>query len=148
LVKRVLLLIAGIAAGLYFIFMIAYFATSEPSFCSSCHLVKPYVYSWRKSPHRNIKCLYCHEPRGFLGKLHSKSRGLNYVYQWATDQYSVINNPIVFQQNCIACHLGDYPGHSDAPKLNNSKTNHYEILIKKISCLKCHSKTGHETSTL
>lgn len=127
---------------LYLVFMGAYFATSQPSFCRLCHEVSPYVTSWRSSPHKGVKCLYCHEFRGFIGKLDSKIRGTNYVYQQITGQYTVTFKGKVFDANCAGCHLGDYYNYKSVPRLN---MKHYQFIKQKKSCLECHMETGHKT---
>lgn len=143
--KKTLIIIGGSLTAFYIVFMAAYFATSEPSFCGTCHFMKPYIGSWKESGHQTVKCLFCHEPRGFLGKFHSKGRGINYVYQYATDQYTVVSRAIIFEQNCIACHLGDNKQYPNAPQLTNKSVNHYEVLRDSTSCLKCHAETGHKS---
>ncbi len=138
--KKGALIISVTVLLLYTAFMALYFPTSEPSFCGTCHEIKKYVASWRRSPHQDVKCLYCHEFRGFFGKLHSKSRGLNYVYQQLTGQYTIIAEAIVFEQNCIACHLGDYYNYPDTVRLDSK---HYQWLKSDRKCLECHRETGH-----
>lgn len=133
----------------YAVFQIGYFATSSPSFCAKCHEVKPYVTSWKESPHKDVTCLDCHQPRGELGKFHSKARGLNYLLQQLSGNYTVPTKAIIFEGNCIACHFGDMKKHTDAtPLANSSKINHYESIRANESCLKCHRNTGHETDIL
>ena len=133
----------------YAVFQIVYFATSSPSFCAKCHEVKPYVTSWKESPHKNVTCLDCHQPRGELGKFHSKARGLNYLQQHMSGNYTVLTKAIIFEGNCIACHFGDMKKHTNATPLANSlKINHYESIKNGESCAKCHRNTGHETDIL
>lgn len=139
---KYVIIAASTLAMLYLAFMGAYFITSEPSFCSLCHEVKPYVNSWRNSPHKNVKCLYCHEFRGFVGKIDSKTRGSNFVYQQITGQYTVFIKGKVFDQNCVGCHLGDYYNYKTAPRLN---MKHYKLIKEKRSCIGCHRETGHKT---
>lgn len=141
--RKVVLIIILVAAGTYVAFMGAYYATSFPSFCDSCHQIKPYYLSWNKSPHNDVGCLYCHEFRGFLGKLHSKSRGLNYVYQQWTGQYTIITQAQIFEQNCIACHLGDYWNYPETKRLDR---RHYEFIKSDKSCLHCHRNAGHKVN--
>lgn len=140
--KRVLLIIGLTLVIGYVLFMGAYFVTSEPSFCSLCHNLTPYYLSWKESPHSDVKCLYCHEFRGFVGKLHSKTRGLNFVYQQLTGQYTILTKALIFEQNCIACHLGDYYNYPETKRLNNK---HYEFIKADRSCLPCHREIGHNT---
>jgi Nitrate/TMAO reductases, membrane-bound tetraheme cytochrome c subunit len=147
--KKVLLIIAITLVVGYALFQIGYVATSSPSFCTSCHEVSPYVPSWEKSPHKNVTCLDCHQPRGELGKFHSKARGLNYLFQHLSGNFTVPTKAIIFEGNCIACHLGDMKDHPEAPKLSNTpKINHYDSIKSGESCLNCHRTTGHETNIL
>jgi cytochrome c nitrite reductase small subunit len=147
--KKLLLGFCGIIVVGYLLFQVGYVLTSFPSFCASCHEVKPYVTSWKESPHQNVTCLDCHQPRGELGKFQAKARGLNYVFQHFSGNYTVITSAQIFEGNCIACHLGDMKSHPDAVKLtNSSKANHYEIIKNQESCLQCHRDIGHETDIL
>lgn len=139
--QKTSLLIVFVILLSYIAFMVPYFITSEPSFCGLCHEVKPYVTSWNDSAHKEVKCLFCHEYRGFVGKLHSKSRGLNYVYQHLTGQYTIITRAQIFEQNCIACHLGDY---SSYPKATRLDRKHFDFIKNNKPCLDCHRETGHK----
>lgn len=141
--KVVLMLILILVVG-YIVFMGAYFATSEPSFCTSCHQIKPYVTSWRQSPHKDVKCHYCHDNRGFVGKINAKlTRGLNNAYLHVTGQYTIITKGKVSEQNCIACHLGDYRNYSETKRLDMM---HYEFMKIDKLCLQCHRDIGHEVN--
>lgn len=147
--KKVILVITIVLVVGYALFQIGYVATSSPSFCTRCHEVSPYVSSWEESPHKNVTCLECHQPRGELGKVHSKARGLNYALQQMSGNYTVPTNAIIFEGNCIACHLGDMGKHPEAMKLTNTpKIDHYESIKNGESCLKCHRDTGHKTDIL
>lgn len=132
----------GVVVGLYIAFMGAYYVTSTPGYCTTCHEAKPYVKSWKQSPHRNVKCEGCHEQRGFLGKIQYKARGLNAAYIHLTGQYSgLLGTSQVFEQNCIDCHFGGYRRFPNASKLDRK---HYNYVKEGRSCLECHRKTGHE----
>ncbi|KGK88235.1 cytochrome C [Desulfosporosinus sp. HMP52] len=136
-------LIAFVAS--YILFQIGYVATSGPYFCAKCHEVEKYVISWQQSPHNNANCLECHQPRGELGKIHAKARGLNYLFQHFSGDFTVPTRAIVSDQNCLICHLGDRERYPDTVRLaNTSKVNHYETIQNSQSCLTCHRSTGHE----
>lgn len=141
--KRVLLILALISVFSYLAFMGAYYATSSSSFCGTCHELKPYYLSWKDSPHNDVNCMYCHEFRGFLGKLNSKARGLNYLYQHITGQYTITTQGVVFEQNCTACHLGDYWNYPQTRRLD---MKHYEFLKADKSCMQCHRDAGHKVN--
>ena len=130
--------------GLYILFQIGYVATSGPLFCAKCHEIRNYVSSWQTSAHKTINCLECHQPRGELGKFHAKARGLNYVFQHFSKNYTVPTQAVLSDQNCIQCHLGDNEFHPDTIRLKNTITiNHYETIKQSKSCLDCHRGTGH-----
>ncbi|MEL7563496.1 MAG: NapC/NirT family cytochrome c [Dehalobacterium sp.] len=142
--KRIALISFITLLGLYAAFMLVYFPTSEPSFCSRCHLVKPYVQSWEKKSHHDVKCLFCHENRGYFGKIDSKARGLNYVYLTFTNQeVPIIAEAKIFEQNCIKCHLDGNKKYPQAPKIDQKQIND---LKQDKSCLECHRDTGHDVN--
>jgi len=130
---------------LYILFQIGHVATSGPYFCAKCHEVKKYVTSWQTSEHKNINCLECHQPSGELGKIHAKARGLNYVVQHFSGDYTIPTRAIVYDQNCLICHLGDRKRYPETVRLKNtSKVNHFETIKQSQSCLDCHRDSGHQ----
>jgi len=143
--KIVLTGVIGIVS-LYGLFEIGYYATSSPAFCGSCHEIKEYKSSWQVSVHKNINCLECHQPRGELGKIQAKARGLNYVFQHFSGDYTIPTQAVISDQNCIQCHVGDSRAYPNAVRLTNSvKVNHYEMIKNAQSCLACHREVGHAT---
>lgn len=143
--KKLILLISALFVGAYILFQIGYVATSGPSFCARCHEVEGYVTSWKDYAHKDVKCLQCHQPRGELGKFHAKARGLNYVFQHFSKDYTIPTEAVMSDQNCIQCHLGDDKSYPDAPNLKNtSKADHYDLIKASRSCLECHRDSGHD----
>ncbi|KUO50248.1 MAG: hypothetical protein APF76_11085 [Desulfitibacter sp. BRH_c19] len=128
-------------------FMGVYYYTSTPEFCSGCHYIKPYVTSWNNSPHQDVNCLQCHEPTGSLGKLHSKSRGLNYYVSDITENYvmPIISASYINNKGCFGCHTGQYPNFPNAVTIKNNQ-DHLEYLKEDRTCSSCHNDTGHETN--
>lgn len=142
--KKIILGVGIAVVGLYALFEVGYYTTTGPLFCGSCHEVKKYVTSWQTSAHKNISCLECHQPAGELGKFHAKVRGLNYVFQHFSGDYTIPTRASIFEQNCIECHLGDNKAYPNTIKLTNTpNVNHYEIIKNSRSCLECHRETGH-----
>lgn len=142
--KRLILGCGILLVGLYILFQIGYVATSGPRFCARCHEVKEYVTSWETSVHKEVTCLECHQPRGELGKIHAKARGLNYVFQHFSGDYTIPTSAVISSHGCIECHLGDRKPFPNAVRLKNtSKVNHYEIIKNSQSCLECHRDSGH-----
>lgn len=143
--KKSVLIVGILLVSLYALFQAGYYATSAPSFCASCHEVEQYVTSWQISAHKNFNCLECHQPSGELGKFHAKARGLNYVFQHFSGDYTVPTRAHIFEQNCLECHLGDNKAYPTQKLTNTLKVNHYETIKKSQSCLECHRETGHAT---
>lgn len=142
--KKLILGSGVLLVALYILFQIGYVATSGPSFCARCHEVKEYITSWETSAHKEVTCLECHQPRGELGKIHAKARGLNYVFQHFSGDFTIPTSAVMSSHNCIECHLGDRKPFPDALRLKNtSKINHYEIIKSSRSCLECHRDSGH-----
>lgn len=147
MLKKVLILSLLISILSYLSFMGLYFYTSEPDFCMKCHNFAPYVDSWETSPHKDVKCLFCHEPPGPLGKLHSKARGLNYLYLYSTNKSSaLIKAEYINDDNCFMCHVGDIKQYPDAVRLDNIGFNHLQSIEKDQSCLDCHNSIGHQNN--
>ena len=142
--KKFILGMGILLVGSYVLFQIGYVATSGPSFCATCHEVKNYVTSWQTAVHKNVNCLRCHQPSGELGKFHAKARGLNYVFQHFSGDYSIPTRAVMSDHNCIECHLGDNQSYPNTIRLSNtSKVSHYETIKSSQSCLDCHRDTGH-----
>lgn len=139
--KKYVVLGISVFSILYLTFMGFYYATSEPAFCNLCHQMKPYVASWRNSPHKQVKCMFCHEFRGVYGKLESKARGLNDVYLQLTGQYSIVFEAEVFERNCASCHLGDYWNYPNTTRMDK---RHQDFIRDNRSCIKCHKNPGHK----
>ena len=131
----------------YSAFMGVYHYTSTPEFCAKCHYVKPYVVSWKKTPHKDVNCLQCHEPSGPLGKLHSKSRGLNYYLMDKIGNFSnvFIKAAYINETNCFICHIDQNKYHPDMVKLDRVDFDHLKSTKNDESCLNCHRDVGHST---
>ena len=53
--------------------------SSTPSFCASCHVMDPYVASWKASAHHNVSCIKCHFAPGWKNVVRSKFLANKYV---------------------------------------------------------------------
>ena len=67
----------------------AEYKTSQPQFCSSCHIMEPYYETWEADVHGaklEVACVDCHYAPGERTTLKAKFRGLSQVdelLQWA-----------------------------------------------------------------
>src|ERR1043166_2940426 len=53
--------------------------TSQPRFCASCHIMKPYYQSWQHSAHSKFACVECHIPPGVSATIQKKWEALSMV---------------------------------------------------------------------
>ncbi|MGH7688480.1 MAG: cytochrome c3 family protein [Gemmatimonadaceae bacterium] len=60
--------------------------SSQPWFCGSCHIMKPYYQSWTTSTHRNVPCIKCHIAPGVKAEAMQKFQAANMVVEDFTGQ--------------------------------------------------------------
>ncbi|MDE3171551.1 MAG: NapC/NirT family cytochrome c [Gemmatimonadota bacterium] len=58
--------------------------SSQPWFCGSCHIMKPYYQSWTKSSHRDVPCIKCHIAPGVKAEAMKKIQAANMVVKYFT----------------------------------------------------------------
>jgi predicted CXXCH cytochrome family protein len=140
--------IATFAAGLVIAFglvamLVAIQVSSTPTFCGSCHIMKPYYESWKHSQHSNIACVECHIPPGITAEFRKKYEALAMVAKYFTGTYST--NPWVEVEDaaCLRCHErrlleGKVMFHGvvfdHTPHLTESRRG------LKLRCTSCHSQ--------
>lgn len=118
-------------------------ATSLPSFCGSCHEMKPEYVTWQASAHDKIACVKCHIEPGIVPLVIDKAEALNQVFEHVTKRYYLplqIKKPIS-NTVCESCH-------TEARKITPSgdiKIPHDKHLAQGISCVTCHSGVAHGT---
>jgi nitrate/TMAO reductase-like tetraheme cytochrome c subunit len=102
---RTLLLAAGLAAGLALVAMgTAMEVSSQPKFCGSCHIMRPYYDSWTESSHRNIACVDCHIPPGITAELRKKYEAVSMVARYFTGTYGTNPWAEIDDASCLSCH--------------------------------------------
>ncbi|MCB9357898.1 MAG: NapC/NirT family cytochrome c [Calditrichaeota bacterium] len=85
--RRIGLVLFASAAVILFSLLLFVKATSQPSFCKSCHVMIPYFDAWETSTHSNVTCTECHIPPGIEGTVHSKFLALSMVTNYMTGLY-------------------------------------------------------------
>ena len=66
LLGAVVLLCISLSGAGFFVY------SSTPGFCSSCHVMDPYVASWKESSHKDVACVKCHIAPGLKNLLQAK----------------------------------------------------------------------------
>ena len=122
--------------------------TSQPDFCTKCHIMEPAVKEWATNSHKSITCLDCHADPGTVGYVKQKIRGLGELYEYLAGNYDGKFTSNMNQINCINCHGKD----SKVEKAKDVTTYegpkapgfpHQDIIKANISCLECHKKLVH-----
>jgi nitrate/TMAO reductase-like tetraheme cytochrome c subunit len=118
-------------------------------FCSSCHVMKPFVDDLKDSSSKTLSALHyknryiqrehcyrCHTDYGILGTMEAKKQGLSHIWKAGTSSYSLpvkMSKPYNYAI-CLDCH-------AESAKFNNQAAHSgvvQETLTGKSKCLDCH----------
>jgi nitrate/TMAO reductase-like tetraheme cytochrome c subunit len=117
-------------------------ATSSSSFCSSCHEMKPELYTWKASTHSEVDCVNCHVKQGVKNLANEKKEVIVDVYKKKMGTYTA---PI---------HMASEIPDSSCERCHNVNTRYFtpsgDLIIphdkhknKGIECIQCHSGVAH-----
>lgn len=84
--KLTMLAIAGTLLFIVTLFLF-FEATSQPGFCNSCHIMKPYIVAWKNSSHRDVDCMVCHARAGLNGYIETKFTAVSMLANYVTGLY-------------------------------------------------------------
>ena len=133
--------------------------TNQPTFCASCHTIKPAYDSWTTSSHRDVTCVDCHVRPGLTGFIEDKViAGLEdvaiTVFGTPTEPHNLESH--VESSVCISCHRAvlrvSEVSTRDLPKpvkdvgLIMSHRKHmkaFEERNKGEGCTTCHARVVH-----
>ncbi|MFW6189149.1 MAG: NapC/NirT family cytochrome c [Planctomycetota bacterium] len=120
--------------------------SSTPTFCGSCHYIKPYVDSWRESSHNMVTCTKCHFPPGLGNFIKGKVSGISELVKTVTrDQapkpHAEIEDAACLREGCHETRLlegkvtfaGGYR-FDHGPHLTQLRRG------KQLRCTSCHSQ--------
>jgi nitrate/TMAO reductase-like tetraheme cytochrome c subunit len=103
--SRTLALAAGLAIALGIVGMgTAVEVSSRPSFCGSCHIMRPYYESWQRSTHHHVACVDCHIPPGVTAEFRKKYEALSMVARYFTGTYGTNPWTEIDDASCLRCH--------------------------------------------
>lgn len=134
-------------AGIIGVLLAATFAgaveyTSQPSFCTKCHEMKPTYETWESSSHSSVQCISCHSDPGVAGLIKTKAQALEEVYRHITNTYkkpiTITSDTSTFSRRCLKCHA-DIEGRGPS----HNKT-HFTM---NIACTGCHRGLVHNAGT-
>lgn len=133
--------------------------TNQPTFCASCHTIKPAYDSWVRSSHKDVTCVDCHVRPGISGFLHDKVyAGLEDVaitfFGTPTEPHDLQSH--VYSSVCLGCHRAilrvnelparDLPAPVKEVGLIMDHREHmkaFEQRGKGEGCTTCHSRVVH-----
>jgi cytochrome c nitrite reductase small subunit len=123
-------------------------ASENPSFCGTCHIIKPYYESWNegalldhKHAQEDVECMDCHS-RSIPEKV---MEGMNFI---TGNYYMPLEGPPGDRTMCLECHSEDGEGASWEEIItatNFGESNPHDSHNGVQECYVCHSI--HDTST-
>ncbi len=116
--------------------------TSDNSYCSSCHMMKPEVYTWKASSHNQVDCVACHIEQGVMTKVRYKLFSVKEWYSAITGDYGIaiqMVNPIP-DVTCTQCHDMKTRNVTPSGDLIIPHSKHMQL---NVSCTQCHTGVAH-----
>ena len=141
------LILAGLIAliGLAGVVLGMHKVSKEPSFCASCHIMKPYYQSWidssllaRSHAEKGVVCLDCHES-SYPDKI---KQGIKYV---TGDFKEPLDQRRFSREKCLECHV-DFDRVKASTDYGNNGNPHAPPHSNEMECTMCHSM--HQQSQL
>jgi cytochrome c nitrite reductase small subunit len=135
--------------------------TNQPTFCASCHTIKPSYDSWTRSSHKDVTCVDCHVRPGVSGFIQDKVyAGIKDVaitlLGTPTESYDLQSH--VDSSVCLGCHRAilrvtevssrDLPSPVKEVGLIMNHREHMAAFEKRgqgEGCTTCHSRVVHGT---
>ena len=119
--------------------------SSTPTFCQSCHNMKPYYKSWQTSSHNQVACIECHIAPGIKGEAMGKMQAMNQLVKYVTGTYGLKPWAEVEDASCMrsGCHSErKVEGLVDFNGVAFDHTKHLGELRreKQLRCTSCHSQ--------
>ncbi|MFW6163683.1 MAG: NapC/NirT family cytochrome c [Planctomycetota bacterium] len=85
-----------------------FWQSSKSWFCASCHLMEPYVASWRESRHgqEGVECVECHFPPGLKNAVAGKLQAASMLVAFLTGTYDTSVVAEIEDASCMrpGCH--------------------------------------------
>lgn len=119
--------------------------SSQPWFCGSCHIMKPYYTSWTTSTHRNVACIKCHIAPGVKAEAMKKIQAANMVVKdftgaTKTRPWAEIDDASCLRSGCHTDRLIE--GRVDFKGVTFNHTTHLGEVRNgmQLHCTSCHSQ--------
>ena len=134
------------AAGILALFIGLLYYSASPSFCNSCHIMKPYYEAWKTSRHNQVTCVECHYPPQTQAAIWVKFQSINSVVQYVTRKYS--SKPYAQIEDASCLRSGCHATNILAGKITYKKGIRFDHRFhlgdlrrgKQLRCTSCHSQ--------
>ncbi len=118
--------------------------TAQPEFCGSCHLMEPYVETWRESAHRDVACIECHYEPGGVETFEGKFKALSQVAKYVTNTAGTKPFAEVSDQSCLRAGCHTVPLLAGRIEFRTAAFDHEAHLLesrrgKRLRCTTCHT---------
>ncbi|MCL4534527.1 MAG: NapC/NirT family cytochrome c [Bacteroidetes bacterium] len=137
---RSVLLGAGITLAIVLVITVgAVTVSSNPSFCSNCHQIRPLVDEWQASTHKEANCISCHTPPGPAGYVKILTTGSQNILLQLQGEDTLPQDITLSDASCVSCHNKDLrPEQLPQATLKIAHSKHTDE-----SCTDCHSRLVH-----
>ncbi|MBI4788224.1 MAG: NapC/NirT family cytochrome c [Chloroflexi bacterium] len=134
------LIFAGSAIGVILIAGTTTVVVSQqPTFCATCHEIRPAYDQWRPSSHYGVTCVNCHTEPGLAGYVKINLVGAQHLVTHLTSDYRVPAEADVRDASCLTCHPRESrPEESLRTTLRVAHSKH-----DKQQCSDCHGRLVH-----
>ena len=135
--------------------------TNKPTFCATCHTIRPAFDSWKVSSHKDVTCVACHVRPGINGFIHDKvlaGLGDLAITFLGTPTEPQNLHATVYSSVCVSCHRAvlrisevaarDLPAPVNGVGLKMSHRLHMKAFAQRgkgEGCTTCHARVVHGT---
>ena len=140
LIIAAVVLIVGAGSG--------YVYVGSDDFCAyKCHQMETRAAIWRKSTHKDVKCITCHSEPGIIGEFKAHIDGVQYLKSFLKGKttnltiFATPKNPARLE-SCIHCH----PADKLIEETETIRIDHISHIVKnEYLCTDCHQDMIHGT---
>jgi hypothetical protein len=123
------------------------FIASRPAFFAGYRDLKSAYQSWNTSSHKEVTCVECHVPSGFLTGVSYRLKTIAEFYKRAFSRSPVKETALIdfkkpTNESCLTCH-GKQRKLPEHPLVRIPHTAHVNLTEEKRTCVKCHKWLVH-----
>lgn len=129
-------IIIAVLVALTIVGVAGFFWSGTPSFCATCHEIRPHYEKWKVSSHRNVNCAQCHAEPGFFNYMMHKLGSWNYIFvHLLTPRAEIKLKRPIPNSSCIRCHTAN---RVISPGGDLLVPHQQHVNYQKLNCYQCH----------